>query len=342
MVYETEKIEFKSRAVGDIYKDVVIEMPSLEQELTFDSCSEIFKKRSVEFSQDKFNILGIWNHRRQQYTNLGLLLSDQCTHSVKVAVFSDAQNTVFRARKEFTGSVLKQLDETFAYLELCNRNSSVIEGLVRKDYWDYPEDAIREALLNALQHRDYGFSGSIIVNVNDSRMEFISIGGLIPGISTEDIHNGISQSRNEKLAKVFQRLNFIETYGTGIRRIFELYENCQVPVTINVTPNSFKITLPNMNVAKEKTTSQKVAISETVATYSYQPKLTPQMEELIEYLREHGEISHNGVQELLDIKRTRSFVLLKQMSELGIVSIKGRGDDRTISLNPDYELLRTI
>jgi ATP-dependent DNA helicase RecG len=181
---------------------------------------------------------------------LGLLLSDRCAHTVKVAVFADELNTVFRDRKEFAGSVLRQLEETFDYLQLCNKNRSVIDGLARKDYWDYPKDAIREALLNSLIHRDYGYSGSIIINVNDNCMDFISIGGLLPGISTEDIRNGISQLRNKNLADIFHRLNFIEAYGTGIRRIFALYKDCPILPAIDVTPNSFKITLPNINTSK--------------------------------------------------------------------------------------------
>lgn len=54
-------------------------------------------------------------------------------------------------------------------------------------------------------------------------MEFISIGGLLPGLSPKDIRNGISQPRNRKLAEIFHRLRLIESYGTGIRRIFSLY-----------------------------------------------------------------------------------------------------------------------
>jgi ATP-dependent DNA helicase RecG len=304
-------------ADGDIFE----ELRSLEQELTFNFCSETFTKNKVEFSQDKYNILGIRNHTQQLYTNLGWLLSDQCTHSIKVAVFADEQNTIFRDRKEFTGSVLSQLEETFDYLGLCNKNHSVIDGLVRKDYWDYPTDAVREALLNSLIHRDYGFSGSIIINVNDKQMEFISIGGLLPGISTEDIRNGISQLRNENLAKVFQRLNFIETYGTGIRRIFTLYENCPMPVTIDVTPNSFKITLPNMNAAKGSLVS------------SIKNSVTPQVQLLLDYLKEHKSISDEEVQALLNVKRTRAFNLTKQMSEAGLVVIVGRGKNRKIILN---------
>jgi len=304
-------------ADGDIFE----ELRSLEQELTFNFCAETFAKNKVEFSQDKYNILGIRNRTQQLYTNLGWLLSDQCTHSIKVAVFADEQNTIFRDRKEFTGSVLSQLEETFGYLQLCNKNHSVIDGLVRKDYWDYPKDAIREALLNSLIHRDYGFSGSIIINVNDKQMEFISIGGLLPGISTEDIRNGISQLRNENLARIFQRLNFIESYGTGIRRIFALYESCPVPVMIDVTPNSFKITLPNMNAAKKNVIS------------GVKDAVTPQMQILLDYLKEHGDISDEDVQTLLNVKRTRAFNLTKQMSDAGLIVIVGRGKNRKIILN---------
>lgn len=230
-------------ADGDVFE----ELRSMEQGLTFNSCTKAFNERSVEFNEGKYNALGIRRHPQGQYTNLGLLLSDQCFFSIKIAVFSDELNTVFRARKEFTGSIFTQMTDAFSYLELCNQNRSVINGLARTDYWDYPKDALREALINALTHRDYSFSGSIIINVNEKRMEFISIGGLLPGLTTEDIKNGISQLRNRGLADIFHRLNFIESYGTGIRRIFSLYGECSVRPEITVTPNSFKITLPNMN-----------------------------------------------------------------------------------------------
>ncbi|MDR3121310.1 MAG: hypothetical protein LBU58_08270 [Clostridiales bacterium] len=230
-------------ADGDQYE----EMRSLEQDLTFSACSRVFEENGVSFGPDKYNALGVRSLAQSQYTNLALLLSDQCAHTIKVAVFADKQNTIFRDRKEFSGSTLKQAQDTFDYLQLNNKNRSVIDGLARRDYWDYPKDAVREALLNAVIHRDYAYSGSIIINVNDGFMEFVSIGGLLPGLSPADIRNGISQLRNRRLADVFHRLNFIEAYGTGIRRIFALYDDCTVKPDIAVTPNSFKLTLPNMS-----------------------------------------------------------------------------------------------
>lgn len=91
----------------------------------------------------------------------------------------------FRDRKEFTGSVLKQVNDTFEYLELYNKTKGKIFGLERIDTKDYPEYALRESLLNAVIHRDYNFTGSILVSLFDDRFEITSLGGLVKGISIE-------------------------------------------------------------------------------------------------------------------------------------------------------------
>jgi len=290
------------------------ELRSLEQELTFSACEKIFRNKQIEFAEDKFNILGIRNHAQGLYTNLGLLLSDQCIHSIKVAVFADEQNTVFRDRKEFMGSVFEQMEETFAYLQLCNKNRSVIKGLSRTDYWDYPQDAIRETLINAIIHRDYSFSGSILINVNDKNIECVSIGGLLPGLHMEDIRNGISQLRNLRLADIFHRLNFIESYGTGIRRIFSLYANAEVKPEITIAPNSFKITLPNLNNSKP--------------SQILQQNITPQMQIMLTCISENPNIADDELLQILGIKQSRLYALVNQMRKAGLVELSGRGNSK--------------
>ena len=298
---------------GDNYED----SRSLDQDLTFSAAETAFQRYGVEFSIEKYRALGITQN--DIFTNLALLLSDQCLHTTKIAVFKDEFCTEFRDSKEFGGSVFKQFEDSVTYLALCNRTASTIKGVVRTDKKDYPEEAIREALLNALVHRDYSFSGSIIINVNDSKMEFISLGGLLPGLSTEDIRIGVSQPRNKKLAEVFHRLRLIESYGTGIRRIFKLYENCPIQPVIEVTANAFKIVLPNMNACG--------AVAERVpeAAEKAPVAITPQMKTVLDYLAEYGEMTDEDLQELLNIKKTRAYLLARQMHENGLIDIIGRG-----------------
>lgn len=296
---------------GDIFE----ELRSLEQELTFNSAAKAFDQYGVEFNENKYRALGITHPQDDIYTNLALILSDQCPYTTKIAVFTDETCTVFRDSKEFGGSVFKQFEDTVNYLALCNKTSSVIKGIVRTDKQDYPEEALREALLNAIVHRDYGFSGSIIINVNDKKIEFISIGGLLPGLSTDDIRIGISQPRNKKLAEIFHRLRLIESYGTGIRRIYKLYENCSVQPTITVTSNAFKIVLPNMN-----------EVPDPVAELG-QP-ITAQMKKVLDYLAEYGQITDAEICDLLGLKKTRAFTVAKQMRDMGLIQVVGRGENR--------------
>ena len=307
------------RMIKESDGDVFEEMRTLNQDLTFEEAERAFKRYKVAFSEEKYIALGLRNVSDDQYTNLALLLSDQCQHTTKIAVFGDAENTVFTDAKEFGGSLFRQLDESYGYLSLCNHTAATFQGLERIEMPDYPAEAIREALLNALVHRDYSFSGSIIINVNDSKMEFISLGGLLPGLSTEDIRIGVSQPRNKKLAEVFHRLRLIESYGTGIRRIFKLYENCPIQPVIEVTANAFKIVLPNMNACG--------AVAERVpeAAEKAPVVITPQMKTVLDYLAEYGEMTDEDLQELLNIKKTRAYLLARQMNENGLIDIIGRG-----------------
>lgn len=293
---------------GDNYEDT----RSLEQDLTFEAAKVAFNRYGVEFSPEKYLALGMTQNG--VYTNLALLMSDQCLHTTKIAVFTDETCTVFRDSKEFGGSIFKQFEDAVTYLGLCNKTTSTIKGILRTDKKDYPEEAIREALLNALIHRDYSFSGSIIINVNDSKMEFISLGGLLPGLSTEDIRIGISQPRNKKLAEVFHRLRLIESYGTGIRRIYKLYENCPMQPLIEATNNAFKIVLPNMN--------------ENAPELAIKP-ITDQMKKVLAYIDKNGQITDAEIGQLLDIKQTRVYNLTREMCELNLIEAEGRGKKKT-------------
>ncbi|MCM1123612.1 MAG: putative DNA binding domain-containing protein [Eubacterium sp.] len=295
---------------GDIFE----EMRSMEQGLTFDGAAGAFRRYKVEFGEAKYRALGVTDASEALFTNLALVISDQCQHTIKVAVFADESNTEFRDSREFSGSVFKQLDDVFEYLRLCNKTRATFEGLERIESPDYPEKAIREALLNAIVHRDYSFSGSIIININDKEMEFISIGGLLPGLAPDDIRSGISQPRNRNLAEIFHRLHLIESYGTGIRKIYNLYSGCAAQPRIEVTSNTFKMVLPNRNHAD--------AVEESFAKTL---TLSAQKRKILEYIEQNSEITESEISEILNVKRTRAYVLAKQMCDDGWITCIGRG-----------------
>ncbi len=113
------------------------------------------------------------------FTNLGYLLSDQCPFSVKVARFKGEDKAVFQTRREMGGSVLKQVEDTLEMLDMLNDVHAEVGAAPERSEWrDYPPEALREAVLNAVVHRDYAIRASIGVNVFDGFCEILSPGGL--------------------------------------------------------------------------------------------------------------------------------------------------------------------
>ena len=227
-------------------------MRSLNQELTFKAATQEFDARKIPFGDGQFKTLRLKNEDGL-YTNLALLLSEQCSHTIKAAVFEGGTKTVFKDRREFDGSLLKQLNDAYAYISQFNRVRAEFSGLYRNDHRDYPEEALREALLNALVHRDYSYSASTLISILDDRIEFVSVGGLVKGVSISDIMLGVSVTRNEWLANVFYRLALIEAYGTGVPKILQNYEGCPVQPRLECSDNAFKMTLPNQNSTQSRT-----------------------------------------------------------------------------------------
>lgn len=257
-------------------------MRSINQELTFDYAEKTFQTSQVAFDAVHKRTLGLIDVDGY-YTNAALLLSDQCGHIIRCAVYEGTGKNKFKTRKEFSGSILKQMDDAYSFLSLNNNLRATFDGLRRIDHADYPEEAMREALVNAVVHRDYDYSGSIIINIYDDRMEFISLGGLVKGLTLADIRGGVSQPRNAVIANVFYRLELIESYGTGIQKILESYAGCGIEPKFAPAPASFVVTLPNRNTA------------ETTAS---DPGLSRE-ENILRLMAKQGAVTRKDVEQLL-------------------------------------------
>ncbi len=292
-------------------------MRSLEQNLTFQAAAEEFRSRNIEFGPAQMKTLGILN-TDGIYTNLALLLSEQCTHTVKAAVFEGKDQSVFRDRQEFTGSLLLQLSEVYEYIDRRNQVRATFQKLRRIDTRDYPEVAIREALLNSLVHRDYSYGASTLVSVYDDRIELTTLGGLPFGVSLNDIMIGLSVCRNPKLANVFYRLQLIEAYGTGMRKIMRAYEGSNRKPTIETTENAFKIVLPNLNAAADP--------------LPFAGTGDKQEQKVLEFVQSHGSITRKEAETVTGIKQTAAGRLLRNMVQKQLLVQTGQGKNTRYTL----------
>ena len=290
---------------------------SMNQELTFQSFFAEMQSRSLEVGQSQMRTLKLIGEDGL-YTNLALLLSDQCEITTKVALFQGTDKEQFRDRKEFTGSILKQLEDVYQFLDLVNKTKATFSGLNRSDKRDYPEDAVREALLNSIVHRDYSFSGSNLINIFEDRIDFVSLGGLVSGLELKSIFLGVSMSRNPKLAAVFYRMKLIESYGTGIRKIERVYKSNRLQPEFETAKGVFRVTLPNRN---EEQNSNIQPYSDNDADIS----LDDQKKLIIEYAKKNGSVSRKEVENLIGAGTTKAFRLLKELCEEGLLEQTGKG-----------------
>ena len=287
---------------------------SLNQQLTFQKAGEYFQKQGLAFGEQQKRTLGLIGSDGT-YTNLALLLSEQCIHTLKLAVFQGSRKTVFRDRAELTGSLLNQLDEAFAYIDRFNNTHADYRGLERVDVRDYPVQAIREALLNAIIHRDYSFRAPTLISIFDDRIEFVSVGGLVRGLTKEDILLGVSAPRNEQLANVFYRLRLIEAYGTGMPKIQECYREQPVQPVIEIADHAFKVTLPNLNYGRE------AQAAETRRTSG----LTEREATVLALLEERGSITRREVEKALGVSQATAILALREMTRKGLLRKTGGG-----------------
>lgn len=298
-------------------------MRCLNQDLTFEAAKKEFELRKTDFGPQQMRTLKLID-QDGLYSNLALLLSDQCVHTIKAAVFQGTDQTIFKDRREFTGSLMQQMNEVYDFIDFRNQTRATIEKLYRVDVRDYPEVAVREALLNLLVHRDYSFSASAFISIYTDRIEFVSIGGLMPGIDLEDVLVGISVCRNQDLANVFYRLHLIEAYGTGMGKIMKAYESMQVKPTIETTKNTFKVILPNIN-AKYETENETVKTkSGTPVTVNAEKKLSDEERKIMEYVRTHGAITRNDVIGLLEVSASTAARVIRKMVKANLLEQNGK------------------
>ena len=308
-------------------------MRSLNQELTFEALRQEFKLCNVDLGTLQMHTLKLIDNDGL-YSNLALLLSDQCRQSIKAAIFQGQNQSIFKDRREFTGSLLQQMNEVYDFIDFHNRTHATIERLHRIDVRDYPEVAVREALLNMLVHRDYSISASALISMYEDRIEFVSVGGLLPEIELEDIMAGLSVCRNQELANVFYRLHLIEAYGTGISKIMKAYADEAKKPVISTTKNTFKIILPNINANGEQL---KFGFSEdsipqhklTALSTSLKAGCSDNNREslVIEYIKEHNTITRLQAEKLLDVSPATASRLLRKMVSDGNLIQEGRARD---------------
>lgn len=275
---------------------------SFQQDLTFNETEKIFAEVGVEFGHNQMVSLGFFEG--DLYTNLAFLFSDQCTAGMKLAAYSDRNKTGFLDRTEIRGSILTHAQKAMEFLKSYNPLRSQFVGLRRTDFRAYPENALREALVNATIHRDYSMNADTLVSVFGDGLSVTSYGGLLKGLGVDDLLLGMSSPRNPKIASIFYRLGFIESYGTGIPRMMGEYRNALEKPSLEFSTNVFKVNLPAIVPAVQ----EQLPIDAIVKLASMQ-----------------NAFSRTDAEQATGFSKTKTYELLSAMVEEGLLEKIGEG-----------------
>lgn len=218
------------------------------QDLTFKRFMDRVDEKKVDFNEDKFNTFGFKNSSGQ-FTNLALLFSDQNPIVVKLAVYNGNIRYEFKIKKEFEGSLAKMIDVLIDYCDVCNDKRVIKpeDSWQRIEILSYPKKALREAILNCIEHSNYFFLSNIKVEFFDDRVEISNPGNFYGGITLEQALHGAQSFRNPKLVYALDKLDFIENYSTGLVTIFKEYEGFEKQPKIDISSTHTTVILYNRN-----------------------------------------------------------------------------------------------
>ena len=150
------------------------------------------------------------------------------------------------ARTEFAGPLSTVAEQCMTFITDHTGRHEIVAGLWRESVPEYPEEVLREAIVNALAHRDYGLVGSTVdITIWDDRIEVTSPGPL-PGHITVDNMRQEHYSRNPRIMRILKTMGLVEEYGDGVDRMFrEMESRLLEPPLFNATPDSVTVTLRN-------------------------------------------------------------------------------------------------
>jgi ATP-dependent DNA helicase RecG len=216
-------------------------------------------------------------------------------------------------RKDFTEDVISNYNGAMAFLVRNLRLEYEIKAGPRKEILEIPEDALREAIVNAMAHRDYNEKGANIqIDVYDDRVEISNPGGLVPVIKKEEFGKK-SISRNPLLFSLFKSVDLVEKVGSGIERIRKALREVGLPAPIFEFTGFFTVTFkrPPMPTGEKKS----VGLVEKLVE-----GLVESQKKILELIKENPYISKSELSKKVGISTTAVDKNIAKLKEKGLLN----------------------
>lgn len=227
------------------------QIKSIREDLTFNYVQKKFKEEQNMDILTEGNLVSLGLIKEGRYNYGAELLSDNGSliqSYIDIAKFRldvDTFEDRIQLRNE---SLLKYYDDSIKIFNKYYSVNEVVGASSRTKIEPIPFIAYKEALVNAILHRDYLLINGIQIAMFDNRIEIRSPGNLPKGITSEMYFEGMTSiPRNPVISFIFFRLGIIEQFGTGINRIINSYRNTGTRPYFSINQNQLKIILPVIN-----------------------------------------------------------------------------------------------
>lgn len=310
------------------------------KDLSFTLLSATIKERTSKKFNEKKDFLSLGLAKENGIlTNAGVLLSDQgalkqskivCTKwkgLTKGVISEDAIDD-----KEYTGSIISLLENADLFIKNNSKQSWKIVGMDRIELEDYPATARREAIVNALIHRDYQILGSEIhIDMFDDRLEITSPGGMFDGslIQNLEIKNIPSVRRNVIISDIFSRLHYMERRGSGLSRIIESYSDCETKPKFISDSLSFTVIFPNKSYAKKAEETDKNIVSDeelffiklykSIQKAKVRSSTIDQIKIIFDKVGYKDKFARDDIKSILNVKDTRATNIISLLLDLNLI-----------------------
>jgi len=211
----------------------------------------------------------------------------------------------FLDNRKFEGTVKEIVDNATDYVMASMRKGSLIRGVTRQDIPEYPEVALREAIVNAVAHRDYSHfvrGSHIQVRMFADRLEVENPGGLYGGVTIDRLQEGQS-TRNRLLVQLMEDMHLVENRGSGIDAMLDAMQKRGLPAP----------------VFEDKRTSFLVRFYQVMTA-----ELSEEEQRVLAYVKEHGSIKRSEAQKLLEVSDRRAKYVLEKMEKASLLRQEGR------------------
>lgn len=284
-----------------------------EDDLTFEELSaKLIEKLGLsKITEDVLRTLGFFTKDRK-YNNAAALLADKNKfYGIDMARFGMSINEIMDRETIAGTSILKQYDAAVNMIKRYYQYEKIL-GIERKTVDLIPENAFREAIANALIHRDWSYNAHIRIFMFNDRIEIKSPGGLPKGLTLEEYENGeISCLRNPILGNIFFRMKYIEMFGTGIKRIRQEYQNSKIKPKFSATENAISVILP--------VTTDKFYVS-------------TDERKVVSVLEDGDKLSSSEIAKMAGYTKSKTLRVLEALNEKGYVKTIGNGRGTKYSL----------